>query len=978
MDALDNRNHRRKICATQGGWANKVSINRSPGIKLFSEALSNVKVNLFKAGTMKEETGIGLKTDNVREQESINCTMNSQVADLRNFIRSSGIYALSSLATPFISLTLAPFLTHTLSPADYGILTLLNSVISLLAGISQLGLGSAFFRVYNYDYTQSDDKRDVAATTIALLFGASLLAAVVLLLLSSFLAEHLLGRSSHSDLIVISGGVLIAQNLAIAGFVWLRAENRAFFFSCMSIGNMLVTLLANIILVGGLRWGIRGSLISIGAGQLCVILCTLPLIASQLGIRIRIRGDIARDLLTFGVPLIFGFISTWILQLSDRYLLSHFSSLEETANYAVAYTLGSAISIVTIGPFALAWPTVMFTIAKRNDATAIYQRVFRYFSLLLLLANFGLSCLGIIVLYVLFPVSYHRMAFVIPLVSTSIMFYGTCHIFMIGANIKRKTWVSSVFITIGALVNILLNILLIPRYGAAGAAISTLVAYIVIAVSAYQVNQKLYPIPFEIGRFVVALVPGIILYAGSSFVASRLRIYEASGVYAGALALYTSLIVMLGGLPIRRLLSLSKSRSYRSLVGHFFSSKRSFAAPAGEAISKSVCMHVRGTVRVDVRVLREATALLKEGWSVSIIDVEADITCPAKENTAGIQIYHLFCAGSRLRTKFKLRLFVASIYRLLRTKVAVYHAHDISALPACYLAACLRRRPLIFDAHELPFAGPDPHWDRLSPLFKFALRHILSRCAGVITVSPHIGQEIQRRYHARNVLIVRNVPSYQKSIKTDRLRQHLGLKPGVRIVLYQGNIQSDRRLDVLIHAACFLVPETVIVMMGRADGAEHKRLATLIECEGVGGCVKILPPVPYEDLLTWTSSADIGLIVYTPDSSLNVRWCLPNKFFEYLMAGLPVLASPLDDIEDILHQYDAGRIVPTLAPVDIATAINEMLSDPHALAYMRFNALKAVQEELCWERERYKLVQLYQNIVGIEGVIESDLVVSRS
>jgi glycosyltransferase involved in cell wall biosynthesis len=147
------------------------------------------------------------------------------------------------------------------------------------------------------------------------------------------------------------------------------------------------------------------------------------------------------------------------------------------------------------------------------------------------------------------------------------------------------------------------------------------------------------------------------------------------------------------------------------------------------------------------------------------------------------------------------------------------------------------------------------------------------------------------RYKARQVTLVRNTPIYQAVEKNDRLRQYLGLGPEVRIALYQGNIQEDRRLDTLVRAAKFLERDVVLVLMGKDMRKTVSKLQVQAIGEGVAERVKSVPPVPYEELLEWAASADIGLIIYAPDHSLDVKMCLPNKLFEYMMAGLPVLAT---------------------------------------------------------------------------------------
>jgi glycosyltransferase involved in cell wall biosynthesis len=385
-----------------------------------------------------------------------------------------------------------------------------------------------------------------------------------------------------------------------------------------------------------------------------------------------------------------------------------------------------------------------------------------------------------------------------------------------------------------------------------------------------------------------------------------------------------------------------------------------------------VCMHVLGEVRDDTRVIHEATALLQAGFAVSVVDVEGQHNQAIEEEIQGIHVKHILMPDSFITTRFTRWAFVAAAQllilgalRLIQTPADIYHAHDVAALPGCYIAARLRRKPLIFDAHELPLAElSNGLFLRIKPLLSWLLIRLLSGCTGVITVSPPIAEEIRNRYHVPTVSLIRNVAPYRIVPKSDRLRQLLGLNYDVRIALFQGYLQANRCLDILIRAAAFLEPDIKIVMMGKIEGSFQSELEGLIAEEGVADRVKIIPPVPYEDLLNWTASADLGLIVYPPEYSRNLRMCLPNKFFEYLMAGLPVLASQLDAIAEIVKTYDVGQIVSSLAPIDVGAAINTMLSDSDALARMRHNALEASQYDLCWEKESGRLTHLYSKILG--------------
>jgi glycosyltransferase involved in cell wall biosynthesis len=189
------------------------------------------------------------------------------------------------------------------------------------------------------------------------------------------------------------------------------------------------------------------------------------------------------------------------------------------------------------------------------------------------------------------------------------------------------------------------------------------------------------------------------------------------------------------------------------------------------------------------------------------------------------------------------------------------------------------------------------------------------------------------------------------------------LPDSTRIALYQGYLLPDRGLPMLVHAARFLNDHIAIVIMGQPFGSLADELHTMIETLGVEERVKIVPAVPYSELLDWTASADLGLLLLPPDYSLSINKCLPNKFFEYLQAGLPILSSRLEVVAPLIKRYQLGRVLDELTPQKIATTINDLLSEQQReyWQYLHIRTQRTVAERRWyWEEEQQRLVRAYQ------------------
>jgi glycosyltransferase involved in cell wall biosynthesis len=176
------------------------------------------------------------------------------------------------------------------------------------------------------------------------------------------------------------------------------------------------------------------------------------------------------------------------------------------------------------------------------------------------------------------------------------------------------------------------------------------------------------------------------------------------------------------------------------------------------------------------------------------------------------------------------------------------------------------------------------------------------------------------------------------------------------VVLYQGGFVPHRGLEPLVQAAA-LLERGVLVLMGW--GRLEADLAALVRRKELSDRVKILPPVSQAELPRYTSGADVGVIPYEP-VGLNNYFTTPNKLFEYIAAGLPVIASDLPELRKVLHGHRVGVTFERAEASEIAHALNSVLCEPALLAEMRANAL-AVRNEYTWERQALKLLEVYDD-----------------
>ena len=413
-----------------------------------------------------------------------------------------------------------------------------------------------------------------------------------------------------------------------------------------------------------------------------------------------------------------------------------------------------------------------------------------------------------------------------------------------------------------------------------------------------------------------------------------------------------------------------------------------------------IAMFVYGDVTHDSRVLREAGSLAAAGHDVTVLARPADVTGRhgSREMRDGFAIVR-FPVPDEWRRPWRVlglpaRLAVRLVDRLqpgaageatlawlvvwrfailgwARAAAAVapvsdvYHGHDLSGLPAALAARRRHGGRVVYDAHEIFLESglnvARPGW--LRRRFARRERAWIRETSAVLTVNEALATELARRYDVPRIVAVHNCPPrWQSPAEPDgRLRAAIGCPPGAPIALYHGSFAPHRGLEQL--AAALLEPGMELVHAAYLGfGTLRGRLEAMALEERFGGRLHVLEPVPPDAVVGWVSGADVDVMALQP-STLNHVLSTPNKLFESLAAGVPVVASDFPGLRSIIIGDPDGPLGEVCDPADpaaIAAAIRRIVELPaRAAGDLRRRCLTAAHERWNWETESARLVALY-------------------
>jgi O-antigen/teichoic acid export membrane protein len=433
------------------------------------------------------------------------------ISDLRRLAKHSAIYGLGGLVSRILAVLLLPLYTSYLEPEDYGRVEVLIALTAVLVTLLRGGMSSAFFRFY-FDSREPADRVRVLRTS----FWFTMTMATAGLIAGQVLASPIAAALSLGD---------GQENLVRAAFVGLwaqmnyeqltslfRVEERSVAFVLASLANVVVTIATTVVLVVVLDLEALGVIVGNFVGTLSVYLALLGYRREQLGLHL--DRELLREMNRFGLPLVPSGLALWTLHFSDRLFLAHLAGQDDVGRYSLGARIASAIMLLLVA-FRTAWPAFAYSIEDDSAARRTYGFVLTYVLLVTCWISLTLGLLAPWLVQLLAPANeaYWGGATVVGPLAFAATAWAAYTVVAIGIGRARRTQFNWVVTGGAALLNVALNLLLVPRFGIEGAAAAAVSAFAAMFLAMAWHAQRIYPVPYQWRRVAIVVSAAVALFA---------------------------------------------------------------------------------------------------------------------------------------------------------------------------------------------------------------------------------------------------------------------------------------------------------------------------------------------------------------------------------------------------------------------------------------------------------------------------------
>ncbi len=425
---------------------------------------------------------------------------------LKRLLREASLYSLSSLLARGFSFITVPIFTRVLSPAEYGALDLLSYFTVLAPLLVGCAVDQAVGRFYLDSDMDAKERRRIAST--GLFYNVITFAALGLLLLpaADFLARDWLAGQVDAGTVRIVLFFMWIQSVFYITNNQLRYMFRARAFALSNIGNTILSTAASFAAIVWLHLGVAGAFLGQAFGQL--VFSAISMWLARDCYRLVFDLKLLKKMLVYSLPLVPGTLAFFVMQYVDRYVINAVRGLTDVGIYGMGARIASLMNLFLMGFQSAWWPHVMVAF-REPDAPARFRRVYELYLFVTMAMLIVLSIFGHEVLLVLTTPVYAAGYIVVPPLVLGAVMASIASYFSYGIQIAEKNHYR-MWLNFGALaLTVLLNLLLVPRLGALGAALANALCFIALAAGSMAVSQRLYHVPYSWGRILSGLAVGV-------------------------------------------------------------------------------------------------------------------------------------------------------------------------------------------------------------------------------------------------------------------------------------------------------------------------------------------------------------------------------------------------------------------------------------------------------------------------------------
>lgn len=440
------------------------------------------------------------------------------IKDIKNLLKHTTIYALGNILSKIVGFIMIPVYTRHLSTADYGVLELLTLISVILSMFFSLRIADGVMRFY-HEYDNLKDKNRLVSTVQIFVLVIGVVTPCLLWPHADLVSNLVFGKVDYArylNFIFICFAFDVSTAVA---YNYLRVAEKSYHYIAVSLLQLILGLSLNIYFIVELNMGVEGVLYSmvISNGTICLLLVGYTFL------KVNFYFDTAKlkTIIRFTMPFIPAGVLLFILSMGDRFLLNRFANLSEVGIYALGYKFGTLLGTFIGGPFHLIWAPKRVEIYKspaRRDE--LFPRVLVYFTFILSVGGLAISTLIKDVLTLIATPEFLRAYQIVPWVIVGSVFYNLFYVVDIGIFVNNKTFWYPIINAVAATTNVGLNFVLIPKYGAAGAAIVMAISFAICPAMAYFISQRYYFVRYDFNRIIKMIIVAFSLYLLSSCVST--------------------------------------------------------------------------------------------------------------------------------------------------------------------------------------------------------------------------------------------------------------------------------------------------------------------------------------------------------------------------------------------------------------------------------------------------------------------------